>query len=95
MMTIHFDGYLIFVCIHVFYVFWVCLFTSRSPTNMKCNTRMCDKFVCKKFQDQLYMFKNLKLPNIIITLGCAYIFLMNVFFLLLIVNIRSRRPEVK
>ncbi len=56
------------------------LYTSRSPTNMKCNTRMCDKYVYKKVKDQMYMFKNLELRNIIVTLGCAYMSFMNVFF---------------
>ncbi len=42
----------------------------------------------KKVQNQLYMFKDLEFPNIIITLGCAYMSLMIYFFLLLIVNVK-------
>jgi len=37
-MAIHSNGYSIFICIHVF---WVYLFTFKYPTNMKSNTRMC------------------------------------------------------
>jgi hypothetical protein len=36
-MDIHSNGYSIFICIHVF---WVYLFILKSPTNMKSNTRM-------------------------------------------------------